>query len=132
MDWNALDLEYFKKAEFTCHCGCGRADMDPNFMRWLDKIRRALRRPMRVTSGFRCPQHNATVSSTGLTGPHTTGKAVDIGVSGEGAFMLLSLAMGAGVQGVGVKQNGSHAGRFLHLDMLTHDEAGTRPWVWSY
>jgi uncharacterized protein YcbK (DUF882 family) len=130
VNWDAL--KHFKEAEFTCRGACGRADMDPTFMLWLDKLRADLRRPMIVTSGFRCPEYNARVSSTGLDGPHTTGKAVDIGVSGEGAFYLISLAMSAGVQGVGVKQNGPHGGRFIHLDMLTHDEAGTRPWIWSY
>lgn len=130
MNWNML--RYFKREEFVCHCGCGRADMDPTFMVWLDNLRHDLRRPMRVNSGFRCPEYNAKVSSTGLDGPHTTGKAVDVGMSGEAAFLLVSLAMARGVQGVGVKQKGAHEGRFVHLDTLRHDEVGTRPWIWSY
>jgi zinc D-Ala-D-Ala carboxypeptidase len=130
MNWNSL--QHFKEAEFTCHCGCGKADMEPTFMIWLDGLRRDLRRPMVVTSGYRCPEYNAKVSSTGLDGPHTKGKAADIGMSGAAAFFLVSLAMQRGVQGVGVKQHGPHERRFIHLDTLHHDEAGTRPWVWSY
>ena len=34
--------------------------------------------PLQITSAYRCPSHNDSVSSTGMAGPHTTGLAVDI------------------------------------------------------
>ena len=36
--------------------------------------------PLSITSAYRCPSHNNSVSSTGEAGPHTTGKALDIAV----------------------------------------------------
>ncbi|MEO5330361.1 MAG: D-Ala-D-Ala carboxypeptidase family metallohydrolase, partial [Magnetococcus sp. THC-1_WYH] len=51
----------------------------------LENLRREFNRPMPVSSGYRCPMHNARVSKTGFSGPHTTGQAVDIVISGEDA-----------------------------------------------
>ena len=36
--------------------------------------------PLKITSGYRCSEHNASISKTGPTGPHTTGAAVDLAV----------------------------------------------------
>jgi len=102
--------------------------MDARFMRRVVDLRRKLDFPFVVTSAIRCPAHNAHVSSTGLSGPHTTGHALDIAVSGQRAFQLLALAGKYGMTGLGVKQHGPHNKRFLHIDDL---DAG-RPWVWSY
>ena len=113
----------------TCQCGCGKAKMDDDFMRVLDAIREEYGKPMSVSSGYRCPAHNANVSSTGHNGPHTTGLAADIRVSGGDAHRLLELAMKYGIMGIGVKQNGAHGVRFIHLDTIHH---GNRPWIWSY
>ena len=58
---------------------------------------------MPITSGYRCPLHNSNVSSTGLRGPHVTGKAADIAVMGEDAHRLLRIALADPViTGVGI------------------------------
>ena len=125
MNWDAWPN--FEEHEFACKCGCGKADMEPGFMNFLQYMRDDFGMPMFVSSGFRCREHNAEVSETGFDGPHTTGKAVDISVSGVSAHTLLSLAFRYGVEGIGIHQRGKK--RFIHLDMITE---GTRPWVWSY
>lgn len=119
----------FSSAEFACQCGCDCADMDAEFMGRLQAVREAYGKPMRITSGYRCPTHNSNVSSTGENGPHTTGRAADVAVSGNDAHRLLAIALEQGMTGVGVKQKGPHGGRFIHLDNLTE---GARPWCWSY
>ncbi len=119
----------FSSYEFKCKCGCGKSDMNRRFIETLQAIRDEYGKPIIITSGYRCPDHNSRVSSTGKTGPHTTGKAVDIAVSGNDAHKLLAVAIFNGMSGIGVKQKGPHDGRFLHLDTLT---SGPRPWVWSY
>ena len=120
----------FTADEMRCRCGCGRADMSPLFMDVLQTIRMQYGKPMRVSSGYRCPSHNAKVSSTGPGGPHTTGKAVDILVSGKDAHTLLQLCMAhMDVTGIGVSQKGAHDSRFIHIDTI---EEGLRPWLWSY
>ena len=81
---------------------------------------------MRVTSGYRCPDHPIEAKKP-QPGAHASGCACDIGVEGQDAHRLLKLAFAAGFTGVGVQQKGS--GRFIHLDTL---EGGPRPNVWSY
>ena len=121
--------QYFSMEELTCSCGCGRMEMDADFMARLVTLRRELGFPFPVTSGYRCPDYNDEISGTGRDGPHTTGKAVDIQVVGSEAHKLLGSALGAGITGIGVAQSGDHSGRFLHLDKLS---GPTRPWIWSY
>jgi uncharacterized protein YcbK (DUF882 family) len=118
--------QYFTMEELTCKCGCERMGMKNDFMSTLVYMRRILGFPFHVTSAYRCPEHNAKVSSTGLTGPHTTGKAIDIAISHQNAYRLVSMALDQGITGVGVSQKGTN--RFIHLDWL--DEP--RPRIWSY
>lgn len=129
-DWDAYPN--FAHHEMVCSCGCGRADMHPVFMDRLQRVRRQFRQPMVITSGFRCPDYNDRVSSTGRDGPHTTGRAVDVAVVGGEALDLLVMARGQGFTGIGVKQHGPHNGRFVHMDDLPDHYAGPRPWLWSY
>lgn len=108
-------------------------------MELLEEIRVSWNRAIYLSSAYRCPEYNSEVSSTGLTGPHTTGKAVDIPVWGEEALELLSIILlqattgrGLGI-GIGLKQHGPYHKRFIHLDTLRDDETeGPRPFIWTY
>lgn len=122
-------LRYFDLSEFACrHCGANR--MANWFLRDLDELRHQFGRPLIITSGYRCPTHNAVVSSTGRAGPHTSGCAADIGVSRGAAYALLRLALALGFTGIGVAQKS--ADRFIHLDKLPAAPGRPRPSVWSY
>lgn len=127
LDWSRYPN--FTEAEMRCKCGCGRCDMDPEFMSKLQILRWRYDAPLLVASAYRCPDYNARISPTGRGGPHTTGKAVDITVSGKGALRLLALVAGGSFTGIGINQKNS--GRFIHLDTLTATEA-PRPNIWSY
>lgn len=120
----------FTEAEMRCKCGCGRADMDPGFMDRLQEMRAAATFPFVITSGFRCPDYNDRISSTGRTGPHTTGQAADIGVLGHRAHTVAGLAHKYGMTGIGQNQKGPHSKRFIHIDSLA--DGFPRPWVWTY
>ena len=97
----------------------------------LQRIRNELERPMKISSGFRCPTHNVAVSKSGPQGPHTTGCAVDVSCSGPTAFHLERIAFAVGITGLGRKQKGAHEKRFIHLDRLEGVQR-LRPRVWSY
>ena len=130
LDWNRWPN--FAEDEFRCGCGCGRADMAPGFLDLLQDIRDYLGRPLIVSSGYRCPDYNARVSTTGRDGPHTTGRAADIAVAGEDAACVEGIAAQLGITGRGVKQHGPWPDRFLHLDNLDRTGAHPRPRLWSY
>ena len=120
----------FPDTELACKCGCG---VLPNaeFMADVQKLRTAYGKPLAVSSAARCPTHNAKVSGTGRTGPHTTGRAIDLAVSHADAHALLVLACVMQLfTGIGVQQRGG--GRFLHLDNLPNAPGQPRPTIWSY
>jgi len=105
--------------------------MDQEFLRRLEELRLAFAQPMIITSGYRCPFYNNKISSTGKAGPHTTGQAVDVAISGPEAYTLVLLALQFSFSGVGIHQRGPHAGRFVHLDNLPV-ASFPRPRIWSY
>jgi len=121
---------HFTVAEMACSC-CGDAPMDPGFMAQLEALRLEYGQPMVISSGYRCPAYNVRVASTGASGPHTTGRAADVLVSGPGAYTLLRLALAHGFTGIGIKQHGRHTKRFMHLDNL-NGTLRPQPCIWSY
>ena len=120
-------MRYFKDSELVCSC-CGQSGMDNNFMQVIDRMRDQAGFPFPVTSAYRCANHpvEADKAEPG-TGPHCQGKAVDIAVSRDRAFIVLELAVVAGIRRIGVSQRGNK--RFIHLDMA--DNLPT-PRLWSY
>jgi zinc D-Ala-D-Ala carboxypeptidase len=120
---------HFHVRELACRCGCGGLPKQ-DFMDKVEKLRDRLGFPLPVTSGYRCPEYNNRVSGTGRTGPHTSGRAIDLGVSHARALELIRMALSMGFTGIGIKQHG--AGRFIHLDDLPDAEGQPRPNLWSY
>lgn len=90
----------------------------------LDMLREFYGKPITLTSAYRCKEYNDT---HGHTQTHSTGRAVDIAVSGADAIKILQIAMSLGFTGYGIKQHGD--GRFIHLDDM---QDGPRPAIWSY
>ena len=116
----------FTPKEMRCQ-HCGADGIKPELMNALQKLREVYGKPMRVTSGYRCPQHPIEAKKAS-PGAHASGLAVDIGVEGAEAYQVMKLAFELGFTGIGVNQKGT--GRFIHLDV-----AGApfpRPTVWSY
>lgn len=115
-EWD--DLKHFSKEEFACH-HCGENLIELEFVQKLDDIRERLGKPMVITSGYRCPEHNNNISSTGLNGPHTTGRAADIHAPPEIARDLLRFAVKE-FPGIGINLKGEHSSRFIHVDQLDY------------
>ena len=90
----------------------------------LDLVRDTCGFPIIITSGYRCPKHPIEASKPGGPGPHSTGKAADLGVSFHRARALLTMVT-QNFNGLGIKQHGDSAGRFIHVDLL-------EPRLWTY
>jgi len=133
IEWK--DIEHFKPSEFACRCGeCGSdgTEMDMNFIFALDQLRSRLDFPIIITSGYRCPAYNEKISTTGRDGPHTTGRAADVGVFGVKAHLLVQqCSLGGWMTGIGLNQKGTHSKRFIHLDDLALPDH-PRPNIWTY
>lgn len=126
--------EYFSKEELSCtgncaHCSGSDELMNNEVMQDLVKLRKLCGFPLPITSAYRCPARNSEVSGTGKTGPHTTGRAVDIHVYGPKALVVIGMALKLGFTGIGVNQKGPINKRFIHLDKGLPDK---RPNIWSY
>lgn len=93
----------------------------------LQAFRMQYGKPMRITSGYRCPEHPIEAKKD-KPGAHASGLACDVGVDGKQAYELMKHAFALGFTGIGVSQKGSGP-RFIHLDML---EEAPRPNIWSY
>lgn len=128
--------KYFSKEELGCHCaecnGNNWHKMNDLFMKLLVQLREKVGFGLILSSAYRCPAHNQKSSTTGLFGPHTTGKAADIKVFGEHALEVIKCAIELGFSGIGVSQKGLHDARFIHVDTLTVEENFPRPNLWSY
>lgn len=121
-----MSWRYFDSWEFTCKCGCDTNLMDDDFIDKLDDLRHELGFPLIINSGYRCPEYNDKISSTGKHGPHTTGRAVDISAGHSYAIEILAMGYKHGFRGFGIKQHGRH--RFIHLDDLPRSFLT----IWSY
>lgn len=137
-DWAQIEPDWetrwpnFSPEELRCR-GTDQLLLVPESLDRLQAIRTGLGFPFAITSAGRSPEHNAIVSEkTGRDGPHTTGRAWDIAVLGENAYRLVCAAYGHGFTGIGVKQNGPHDKRFIHLDDIGSGGRHPRPWCWSY
>ena len=118
--------KYFTEDELGCKCGCGKADMDPTFMDDLENIREYIGEPFIVTSAYRCPEYNNEVSTTGLTGPHTTGKAIDIKANSSLKYSIISAAGYVGMIRFGIGKS------FIHIDSLRKEDGFSEAVMWTY
>lgn len=117
--------------EMQCKCGCGLLPL-PELMEYLQELRNQAGVPLPVTSGARCPRYNAIVSRSGPNGPHPQRLAADFLVYGSLAYAILNLAIKIGFTGIGLRQNGAHNSRFMHVDRVKNSAQHPRPWIWTY
>ena len=123
-----VETQNFKRHEFACSC-CGVSRIWPPFVLELQRVRIAFGGPMRITSGYRCPQRNAVVGGARYSA-HVDGRAVDVSVAhGYDALDLVRAALECRITGVGVSRKSGGRG-FVHLDMSR--APGKRPALWSY
>ena len=118
--------EFFSDEELTCQCGCGRMEMDAQFMRKVVNARGALGVPFIVTSAYRCPEHNNRVSKSGYNGPHTIGRALDIRADARTKSIVLDYFAKQGMTRFGVAKT------FIHFDDLTEQDLFDEDVLWTY
>lgn len=91
-DWWA-EIQYFKPAEFACKCGtyCDGwpGEMSETLLRVADRVREHFGAAAIVSSGLRCPAHNANVGGAAKS-RHLSGKAMDFRIAGKTAAEVLA------------------------------------------
>lgn len=106
----------FSQKEFDCHCNlktCQWTLVDTDLVLGLEKLREKREKPIHLTSGFRCLEHNHSIGGKpGST--HTVGKAADIredGVSGHDLAIAASTIETFALGGIGEYKS------FAHVDV---------------
>ena len=105
------DYKYFKDSELACK-HTGENGMDVAFMKVVEAIREECGFPFRVSSAYRHPTHPIEAGKQ-KPGAHASGKAIDILVSMEQAFILVEVALKHGIIGIGISQKGPIGTRFM-------------------
>lgn len=100
-------------------------NLHPDFLLELTAMEQELRLPFHITSGYRAPEHNATVG--GVSGSAHTQlpcRAVDIACTQSGArFAIVGAALQRGFTRIGIGET------FIHLD---RDPTKPQSVMWSY
>ena len=103
-------MKYFRDTEFKCKCGCGQVLVAPLLAERLDSARYYAGIPVLITSGFRCPKHNANVKGS-PTSSHMKGLAADIATPTDGMrCRVVGGLLDAGFTRIGVYPT------FVHVD----------------
>ncbi len=97
--------------------------MDPAALDMLDDAREFANIPFKLTSAYRCKDHNEAVGGV-ESSAHTTGHAVDILARGSREkYIIIEALKRAGFNRLGVNA------RFIHVD---NDPTKTPNVIWSY
>ena len=112
---------YFSKDELRCKCGCGKYNIDDDFLEKLDTARGHSNYWYYITSGCRCKSHNEKVGGVD-TSLHLKGEAVDIWANTDHKrYNIIQGLINAGFTHIGISSGG-----FVHVD------ASSRKAVWLY
>lgn len=103
--------------EFQCKCGkCSATVHDEALSFGLQKIRTHFGKALVITSGYRCPTHNANVGGSSQS-YHTKGQAADFYVAGVNCSEVAAYAESIGFYGIGLYDDG-----YLHVDTRPKDK----------
>lgn len=100
----------FNRDEFACKCGCGFAAADAELLMVLEDVREHFGdKPVTITSGCRCKEHNDKVGGS-PNSVHTKGMAADFKIQGVPAYKISQYLAGKYPDryGVGQYSNWTH------------------------
>jgi hypothetical protein len=122
------DLDYFKKEEFECKCGCGLSNPSPVLVKMLNITRYFANMKIKINSGTRCEEHNrqegGSETSSHLIKASAYSSAVDIGCrDAMERGKLLPALIKAGFRRIGIGDT------FIHADI---DPRKNTPRMWTY
>lgn len=103
--------KYFFLNEFQCPC-CHCVKLHPLLLQKLKGLRYKIKKPVIITSGYRCPKYNLEAGGA-KNSYHLLGMAADIHVPGVSLNNLLQIARDFGFHGIGFYPRKN----FLHLDV---------------
>ena len=119
-------LKYFSIAEFDSPDAPGSGvNMDQDLLELLDEMRAIYGKPIVITSGYRTPQHNASLGkNASKDSSHLKGLAVDIAIADSNQrYQIIRIAMLLGIKRIGTGKG------FVHID-IDGDKAQNVNWIY--
>lgn len=113
IDWS--EYSNFNQWEFTCKCGCGKCEIKEEVVAMCQALRDEIDRPIGITSGYRCPDHNKALEKIGASksSGHMDGTEVDISaIDSTLRYSILAFAYDRGVKRIGARYKS-----FIHLGL---------------
>ncbi len=115
-------IKHFKSEEFECK-HCGKVIIESKLIEVLEKLRNKLGKPVIITSGYRCEEHNKEIGGV-PNSAHVRGYAVDIkAISSKTRYEIVNFLLLEGIKRIGI------AGNFIHFDV---DPEKPSPRIWVY
>jgi uncharacterized protein YcbK (DUF882 family) len=118
-----MKFQYFTLDEFSCPC-CGENRINGNLVKLLDTLRMMCNFSFKITSGYRCEKHNATVGGK-ENSAHTKGLAADIWVDSSNKRWIFMEHAPRLFKRIGI----SGKDNFIHVDI---DEDKPDKVLWVY
>jgi uncharacterized protein YcbK (DUF882 family) len=107
-------MRYFSIAEFDSPDAPGSGvNMHQDLLELLDEIRAIYGKPIVITSGYRTPEHNASLGkNASKNSSHLKGLAVDIAIENSNQrYEIIRIAMLLGIKRIGTGKG------FVHIDI---------------
>jgi len=99
--------KYFKIEEFRCPC-CGTNLIHTELVDKLDEAREKAGIPFKITSGYRCPKHNAAIGGV-ENSAHIKGLAADIlCTNSDTRFKIIKALLEVGFRRIGIGEHHIH------------------------
>lgn len=116
----------FKLSEFECKCGCRQIKLSEDLGNILQNIRDQYKKPIIITSGYRCIKHNKFIRGSS-TSDHIYGLGVDISVINDrDRFELIKFALDEGIDRIGIGKT------YLHLGLSHPSSKKSDRVIWTY
>lgn len=120
--------KHFNSKEFECKCGkCDEQLISDILLEKLEKVREEYGKPIKINSGYRCPDHNKAIG--GKPGSsHMTGLAVDISpalLTLDDLDLLYEICYNV-FDNIGDGRNK----KFIHVDVREPKSTGKRLWIY--
>jgi len=114
-------IKYFKAEEFRCK-HCGKILIHNSLIDILEELRENLKKPVIITSAYRCPVHNRRIGGVNNSA-HVKGYAVDVKANSKTRYEILRFLFAKGITRIGIASN------FIHFDV---DPKKPQNVVWLY
>lgn len=101
----------FKYREFDCKCGCSTTKHNTELSNKLQILRDYVKKPIIITSPYRCPTHNSKVGGARQS-RHMDGNAADFIIENMDVWEIGKICESIGFNGIGVYDDG-----YVHVDV---------------